>query len=107
MRVHVSVHPCVSVWVGVCKGEGSCLCACSLTNPACDALPYCHLFSVSTTLSHKRHDFRKNVFEHKMFNFIFSTSFISNIFNSKKYSRDIIINVKTLSRKVAVILVRF
>jgi hypothetical protein len=36
------------------------------------------------TLSHKRHDFRKNVSEHKMCVLIFSTTFVYNISNSKK-----------------------
>jgi hypothetical protein len=45
---------------------------------ACPALPY---FS---TLSHKRHDFRKTVTEHKMCVLIFSTTFVWNIFHSKE-----------------------
>ena len=41
------------------------MCVCSLTYPACSAhVPYCYLwpasfYSVFSTLSHKRHDFRK------------------------------------------------
>jgi hypothetical protein len=35
-------------------------------------------------LSHKRHDSRKTFIEHKMCVLIFSTTFVSNIFNSKK-----------------------
>jgi hypothetical protein len=48
-----------------------------LSSVACLALPY------SSTLSHKRHDLRKNVFEHKMCVLIFCT-FISNISHSKE-----------------------
>jgi predicted CDP-diglyceride synthetase/phosphatidate cytidylyltransferase len=39
-----------------------------------------------STLSHKRHDFRKNVIENKMCVLIFSTSFVSNISHSKENS---------------------
>jgi hypothetical protein len=50
-----------------------------LSSVACSDLPY---FS---TLSHKRHDFRKkNVTEHKMCVLIFSTTFVSNISHYKK-----------------------
>jgi len=40
---------------------------CNLSYPACNAHePYCHLRpKYFPTLSHKRHDFRKIVFEHK------------------------------------------
>ena len=56
-------------------------CACAiLPSVACPALQY---FS---TLSHKRHDFRKEkkVTEHKMCVLIFSTMFVGNISHSKK-----------------------
>jgi hypothetical protein len=49
-------------------------CACAiLSSVACSALQY---FS---TLSHKRHDFRENVLEHKTCVLIFSTTFVWNI----------------------------
>jgi hypothetical protein len=47
---------------------------------ACLDLPYI------STLSHKRHNFRKAVVEHKMCIFIVSTSFISNISHSENIS---------------------
>ena len=38
----------------------------------------------SSTLSHKRYDFRDKVIEHKMRRFIFATTFVWNISHSKK-----------------------
>jgi hypothetical protein len=38
------------------------------------------------TLSHTRHDFRRNVIEHKMYNLVVPTNFIQNISHSKKKS---------------------
>jgi hypothetical protein len=70
-----------------------------LSSVACLTLPY---FS---TLSHKGHDFRKNVIEHKMCVLIFSTTFVWNISHSKNWAR--YINVHRSSCKVPVILVRF
>jgi len=43
------------------------------------------LYNIFSTLSHKRHDFRKKkVIKCKMFVLIFSTKFIGNISHSKK-----------------------
>jgi hypothetical protein len=46
--VRTSVCVCVCVWVGVggYTDTGVCLRACSLTNPICNAPPYCHLRSL-------------------------------------------------------------
>jgi len=53
-------------------------CACAmLSSVACPAL---HFF----TLSHKRHEYRKKVTEHKMCVLILSTNFVWNISHSKK-----------------------
>ena len=66
-----------------CVSMGECVsvCACSLTNPACNARPYCHLRRLVpqyfSTLCHKRYDFRnKKVTERKMYVLIFSTTFV-------------------------------
>ena len=56
-----------------------------------------------STLSHKRHDFRVKVIEHKMCVIIFSTNFLI----LRRILRDIVINVKKSSCKVPVVLVGF
>jgi hypothetical protein len=72
-----------------------------LSSMACLALPY---FS---TLSHKRHGFRKNVIEHKMCVLILSTKLSETFLTLRRIARDIIITVQSSSCKVPVILVRF
>ena len=70
--VRVRAYVC---WCG-CTGADVCLRQYSVTIPACNAPPYCHL----------RHEFRKIVIELKMCTLILSTTFIWNIFHSKKNS---------------------
>jgi hypothetical protein len=62
--------------------------------------------TVSFTLSHKRHDFRKNVIEHKMRVLIFSTSLSQTFLILRRIQRDII-NVHRSLRKSPVILAAF
>ena len=73
-------------------------CACAvLSSVACPAVQY---FS---TLSHKRHDFRKKkVIEHKLCVLIFCTTFLQSKKNSTRYDR----NVCWSSCTVPVIIVR-
>jgi hypothetical protein len=64
-------------------------CICSLRYPACNGhAPYFHLLyfpalQYFSTFSQKRHDFIKNVTEHKICDLIFSTTFVWNISHSK------------------------
>jgi len=65
------------------------VCVHSLKCPACNAqAPYNHVscpaLQYFSTFSHKRHDFRKKVTEHKMCVLSFSTTFVWNISHSKK-----------------------
>ena len=70
------------------------VCVCSLMYPARNThAPCCHLWSAPTlqyfffsTLSHKRHDFRRNFTKNKICVFIFSTTFVRKISHSKKNS---------------------
>jgi hypothetical protein len=72
-----------------------------LLSVACLALQY---FS---TLSHKRHDFRKEVFKHEMCVLIFSTTFDRHVSYFKNSSTRCFINLHTSLCDVPVILVRF
>jgi hypothetical protein len=77
-------HECVCVCVCVCVWPWL-----SSKQRACAVL-YCHLWPVwlydFLTLSHKWHDFRKKVTDHKMYVIIFSTTCVWNISHSKKNS---------------------
>ena len=74
--------------------------------------PYCYvwpvrLYNIFSTLSHKPHDFRKKVTEHKMCVLIFSTTFVRNISRFKIIKEHLISNVPKYSCKLPVIRVRF
>jgi hypothetical protein len=56
-----------------------------------------------STLSHKRQDFMENVFERKMRVLIFSVTLFETFLILRRIQRDIVVNVKTFSRKVPVI----
>ena len=100
-----TLHISVCVRVCGCKGTG----ACSLTYPACNAHePYClrplwlhHIFP--------HYLINGTIFETKLLNikfvFRFSLRLLSKTFLILRIQPDIVINVKTSSRKVAVILV--
>ena len=106
------VRGCLSECTGSEAGAGVCLRASSLTYPVSYAhVPY-YLRPLASprfsTVSHKWHDFGKNLTEHKMCVLIFSTNVIWNIYRpKKKAARYIVINVNTSSCKVPVILIGF
>jgi hypothetical protein len=72
-----------------------------LSSVACLAVPY---FS---TLSHKRHDFRKNIIGHKMCILIFSATLFETFHILRRIERDIDINVHRSSCKVPLLLSDF
>ena len=63
---------------------------------ACPALPY------FPTLSHKRHDFMKNVTEREMCVLIFSTNSSQTFFILSRIERDVIIKVRVFACEVPV-----
>ena len=62
---------------------------------------------LSSTLSHKRHDFRENVAEHKMCVLIFYTTLSQTFLILRRIKQYTVINVKTPLRNAPVIFVGF
>jgi hypothetical protein len=94
-----------------CTGANVCLRACSLTNPACNARPYCHLWPV----------WLHHIFPRYLINALLSEKLLSvkwlfwfslqllfeTVLTLGRIQRDVVINVLTSSSKVGVIIVRF
>ena len=77
---------------------------------ACVLLPYvaCPTLQYFSTLSHKRHDFRKKLLPNIKCVFSFSLQLLSQtFFTLRKTERDVIVNVYWSLCKVPFILVRF
>ena len=90
------------VWVGAGARVRTCLRACMLTYTAFHALaPPC-----LSTLSHKRHYFRKKVTEQNVLWFSLEPSF-ETFLTVRRIQRDNDINVKTFSCRVVVIFMGF
>ena len=91
----------------------TCLCICGLRYPACLAHePYCHVVCPAlqyfSTLSHKRHDFRKKKLLNIKSVFRGSPQLLYEIFFIlRRIQRDMIENVYWFSCKVPFIFVRF
>ena len=91
--VHVTIIVVEKKYYIFCVGVCSLL---SRTQSAYAVL-YCHLcpaplHNIFLTLSHKRHDFRKKVTEHKMCVLIFSTILCETFLILRRNQRDIVIN---------------
>jgi hypothetical protein len=101
VRECVRASVCVCVWNLVGVGARSWACAYLSSMPRRGAI-----LDVATlapphfvTLSHKQHGFRKNVTEHKMCVFIFSTTSYKTFLILRRIRRDIVVKVKTSPRK--------
>jgi hypothetical protein len=109
-HARVSAGVCVRVCVCGCRGVGMCLRASSLTYSASNAYaPYFFAAPLApthfSTGSHKWHDFRKKVTEHKMCVLIFSITFVWNVSHTKTDSARYYDICEKSSCKVPVILI--
>jgi hypothetical protein len=89
-----------------------CACACGLTNPACNAPPYCHLRPLWPHHFFQHHLMQGTIFGKTLLNikcvFWLSLQLLFEKFLIlSRIQRDTVINVKMSSRKVPVILVGF
>ena len=96
----ISIKYCGSVCVALVIQHAKRIRHIIFSSVACLAPPYFF------TLSHKRQDFRKNS-QHKMYVWILSTNLSKTFLIPGRIQRDIVINVKTSSSKVPVMVVRF
>ena len=109
-RVGEFVRECAHV-CGGCTGASLCLRVCSLTNPACNAPPYCHLRPL--WLHHFSQSYLKNgtIFGKMLLKMTCDFDFVYNFylkhFSFQEDQRDIVVNVKTCSCTVPVITVGF
>jgi hypothetical protein len=108
---------CVRAGACVCPGE--CSCACAYVHVALLIQHATHMRHIVisfvsslappyfSTLSHKGHDFLKNVIDHKICVLIFSTNLYKIFFILRIIQRDIFTNVETPLSKVPVIFIGF
>ena len=95
-----------------CTGAGMCLRACSLTYRACKAPPYFHLRPVWFLHIFQLHLINATIFGKTLLNIkcllLFSLHLLSKTFLIlRRIQRDIVVNVKTFTCKITVILVGF
>ena len=115
MCVFSLVHGCVRACVCVCGFADAVACACvPVVTQHAKRMRRIVLSSVASlapphflTLSRIKSDFKKDVIEHKMCVWIFSTTFIRKSLILRRIKRDIVINVKTSLCEVLVIRGRF
>jgi hypothetical protein len=112
--VCVLVGVCACVWVRVCgcTGAGLCLRAFNFTNPACNAQPYCHLWPLCLYCIFRRSVINCTIFVKTLLSincvFLISVQILFEIFLTlRSIQRGVVINIKTSSCKVPVILVGF
>ena len=81
------------------------MCVCSLSYLACKAHALYYIISglsgAATTLSHKWHDFREKVIEHKMCVLIFSTTLSETFLILRRIRQGVILNIHWSSCKVS------
>jgi hypothetical protein len=111
-QYYIFLCVCVCVCVCVCGCAGVCVHACSHTSPAGNAPPYCHLRPLWLHHIFRHYLLNGTVFGKRLQKikcvFWFSTQLLFEKFLiRRRIQRDIVINVKTSSLKVPIILVRF
>jgi hypothetical protein len=109
IQVHSLYHCCRGKAISIAFLSVCSLCYPALNTEALYYIFFCGLSALPylSTLSHKRHDFRKKGTQHKMCILIFSVTLCKLFLTRRRIPRDITIKIHSSSFRVPIVLDRF